>query len=97
MGTPNASYDGKFGLVVTMTEDKRMQLWLLRGDGGAPRRLAEGISVHGAFSPDGRWVAVSTIERADDDQIQTQLTLMETEGEETRLLGEGVRPIWVRP
>jgi Tol biopolymer transport system component len=96
MGLSAVSADGKFGLVTGMTQDKKMLLWLLQADGGEPRLLAEAAGVQGAFSPDGKWVAVSAVERV-DGRTETQLTLMETEGEETRLLGKGVRPVWVRP
>lgn len=97
MGLNDLSSDGKFGLVVSLAEDKMMQLWLLRSAGGEPRLLAEARGVQGAFSPDGNWVAVSTWERGDDDQFKAQLMLMETQGDETKPLGAGVRPIWVRP
>jgi len=97
MGLSEVAAEGRYALVTTMNPDKQMQLWLLRADGGEPRLLAEAGSVSGAFSPDGRWVAVSTQTRTDDDRFETQVTLMEIEGDETRSVGEGVRPIWVRP
>jgi Tol biopolymer transport system component len=96
MGLSAVSAGGKFGLVTGLTQDNKLQLWLLRADGGEPRLLAEAANVRGAFSPDGRWVAVSTVERV-DERVETQLTLMETEGGETRSLGEGVWLVWVRP
>jgi hypothetical protein len=97
MGLRSSSSDGKFGLVYAQTENKKAQLWLLRADGGEPRLLAEKESFpYGVFSPDDRWVAVSTMEKV-NDHVETQLTLMETEGEGTRSVGEGFRPIWVRP
>jgi tricorn protease-like protein len=92
----DVSTDGKLGLVMAFNEDRRTQLWLIRADGGAPRLLAEAASAEGSFSPDGKWVAVGISDRV-DDRIETQITLMETEGEETRSLGEGFRPVWVRP
>jgi hypothetical protein len=96
MGLSAVSAGGKFGLVKGLTQDKKFQLWLLRADGGEPRLLGEAASVQGAFSPDGNWVAVSTVERV-DERFETQLTLMETEGEGTRSLGEGVQPVWLQP
>jgi dipeptidyl aminopeptidase/acylaminoacyl peptidase len=97
MGLSDVAAEGRYALVTTMNPDNQMQLWLLRAGGGEPRLLAEAGSVSGAFSPDGRWVAVSTQTRTDDDGFETQVTLMEIEGDETRSVGEGVRPIWVRP
>lgn len=41
-------------------------------------------------------LVAGTIERT-DDHLTADLTLMETEGEATRPLGEGVWPIWVPP
>jgi Tol biopolymer transport system component len=92
----DVSADGKLGLVMAFTEDRRTQLWLIRADGGEPRLLAEAAGAEGSFSPDGKWVAVGISDRV-GDRIETQITLMETEGEETRSLGEGFRPVWVRP
>jgi Tol biopolymer transport system component len=96
MGLPAVSVDGKFGLVSAYTQDKKSQLWLIRADGGEPRLLAEAAGAEGSFSPDGKWVAVGTAERV-DERTETQITLMETDGEETRSLGQGFRPVWVRP
>lgn len=92
----DVSANGKLGLVMAFTQDRETQLWLIRADGAAPRLLAEAATAEGSFSPDGKWVAVGISNRV-DDRIETQITLMETEGEETRLLGEGFRPVWVRP
>jgi hypothetical protein len=88
--------DGEFALITALTDDDVSQLWLLRASGGAPRLLAESANSFGAFSPDGHWIAVSTMTRS-DEQNQFELALMETDGDETRSLGEGLRPVWVRP
>ena len=50
----------------------------------------------GAFSPDGGWVTVSTVERQ-GEQEKVTLVLLDTEGGESKPLGEGLRPAWVRP
>jgi hypothetical protein len=96
MGLRVFSADGKFTLAPTLDEEQGMQLWLVRADSGEVRLLAEGTGVSGALSPDGRWAVAGTIERT-DDHLTADLTLMETEGEGTRPLGEGVWPIWVPP
>jgi dipeptidyl aminopeptidase/acylaminoacyl peptidase len=90
------SADGQFGLLQVMPGDGDMQLWLLQLDSGESRLLAEARLVSGALSPDGRWVAVGTLERTDEES-ETHLALIETEGEETRSLGEGFSPVWVQP
>ena len=98
VGLSDVARYGQFGLVTTTTDDKKWQLWLIRADGGEPRLLVESDGVQGAFSPDGQWVAVATLERQEGDvERQVQVRLMATEGDETRLLGDGLRPFWVRP
>ena len=95
MGVVDLAADGKYGLVVARSGDE-MQLWQIRADGGDPRLLAEADGVQGSFSPDGEWVAVSTSKRV-DDRNERRVILMQTEGDETRAIGEGMRPFWVRP
>jgi hypothetical protein len=90
------SGDGRLGLVTAKPHEGDMQLWLLHCDSGDSRLLIEGRLGGGAVSPDGRWVAVSTVEFTDIG-VETDLVLMETEGDETRDVGEGFRPVWVSP
>ncbi|MDE3090760.1 MAG: PD40 domain-containing protein [Chloroflexota bacterium] len=89
------SPDGKFSVIAAQIGNMT-QLWLTRADGGKARLLAEVGSAGGAFSPDGRWVAVSTLIRS-DGKNQAKVVLMQTDGNETKLLGEGLKAIWVRP
>jgi hypothetical protein len=97
MGVREFTADGKFGLLSAQTADQVWQLWLLRADGGEARLAAESSGASGGtFSPNGRWMAVSIGERV-GERTETQLKLMATEGDETRELGAGIRPIWVRP
>jgi len=91
-----SSSDGRFSLVSVVTENNTMQLWLLRAEQGDARLLAEEVSVGGALSPDGRWVAVSQIERQGATRKAT-LTLVATDGDDPRPIGSGVSPVWVLP
>jgi hypothetical protein len=90
------SSDGKLALIVTNPANKGNQLWLLNGDSGETRLLAEANVVNGSFSPDGKWVAVSTLERSGETG-QARMVRMSVEGDESKELGEGLRPIWARP
>jgi len=97
---PQLSLDGKYALVYQISAvaptSECCALWLLRANNGKARLLAKAGRVNGALSPDGRWVAVSIIERT-DDRMEAKLTLMETERDGIRSLGEGFGPIWVGP
>ncbi len=93
------SGDGRFGLVLSLFQgagQQQRQLWLLDVGKGQARLLAQADEVRGALSPDGQWVAVNTIKQ-EGETAEPTLTLVRTEGEETRPLGAGYLHAWVRP
>jgi hypothetical protein len=76
--------------------DEQRQLWLVYADGSTSRMLAEADQVQGTFSPDGQWVAVSTL-KGTKGHHTAQVVLMSTLGRETQDVGEGFGVVWVRP
>jgi Tol biopolymer transport system component len=88
------STDGGLGLVTGQT-DEGLQAWLLDAKEGQARLLVEGWLSGGSLSTDGRWYAYSS--RDDREDLEFELMLLEIEKDETRSLGKGMRPIWVRP
>ena len=94
----HSSPDGRLlALATVRAPDNNMkQIWLLNAQTGEARLLAEGTTVDGRFSPDGQWVAVSTFRRIGDRE-EASVTLMSSQGTETRPLGSGIRPVWVQP
>jgi Tol biopolymer transport system component len=95
LGQLVTSLDGAYTLITSQAGDKQ-QLWLLRNKGGEPRMLAESSAVSGAISPDGRSVAVSSLEDKDGTYTASQ-SIVETEGNSTRPLASGYGPVWLRP
>ncbi len=80
----------------TILTHERQELWLLYTDGRTPRRLAEADQIQGTFSPDGQWVAVSTLSGT-QGQRTAQITIVNTASQERRELGEGFGSVWVQP
>lgn len=75
------------------------QIWLLNGEEGTARVVAEGQGINATLSPNGRWVALSTITRNDDGR-EFGLELIDIDGDEIRPIGEGTKPIspfWLFP
>lgn len=95
LGPLVTSPDGAYTLVASQADNKQ-QLWLLRNKGGEPRMLAEGSTVSGSISPDGRSAAVSSIEDK-GGTYTASLTIVETEGDNTRPLAPGYDPVWLQP
>lgn len=88
------SLDGRLGLL-TGNADEGLQVWLLDAKEGRARHLVEGWLTGGSLSADGRWYAYSIREERED--LESELMLLDIDKDETRSLGAGIRPIWVRP
>ena len=88
--------DGKFGLLTLQETFEDSQLWLLLPDQGEARLLAEADQVHGAFSPDRQWVALSTLDLV-AGKFEATLELMALEGQARVSVGPGFGAVWVRP
>ncbi len=88
------SADGELALITGQT-DEGMQAWLLDAKEGEARLLVEGWVTGGSLSADGRWYVYSS--REDREDIESELMLLDIARDETKSLGMGVRPIWVRP
>ncbi len=88
------SSDGRLALITGQT-DEGLQAWLLDAKEGRARLLVEGWLTGGSLSEDGRWYAYSIREERED--LESELMLLDIDKDETRSLGAGIRPIWVRP
>ena len=96
VGTYVSAFSADGGLaLVTGQVDGDIQAWLLDAKEGRARLLAEGWLSGGSLSADGRWYIYSS--REDREDIESELVLLDVEKDETRSLGMGIRPIWVRP
>jgi len=88
-GTPTVSPDGRMAVVAVARPDLdadeyRSQLWAVPTDGSAPARAVTSghLDSAPAFSPDGRWLAFLSAERAGRPQVW----LLPTAGGEPRRL-----------
>ncbi len=91
----NSSDDGRMLLIQDYEAERGSSIWLLRADTAGEILLAEGDVAFGLLSPDGSWVALSTY-LADDDSDRGEVSLVATEGDEVRLLGQGFGGLWIR-
>jgi hypothetical protein len=93
-GTIRVSADGRMAIVTAKIEDDRQRLYAIDGRTGDNSVLIESSRVGGSVSPDGVWVAFTTLERTDSGRQMT-LTLLEIDTGETTLLGSGLDPTWL--
>jgi hypothetical protein len=88
--------DGECVLLCTKTR-RGYGLWLFRAGEGEAQRLATGVDLTGAISPDKRWVVVSETEWTGADFEGPNLRLIPIGGGETIDLGGDRYPFWVHP
>jgi hypothetical protein len=92
-GPPRQSIDGSLALAtVIVTENKRMQQWLLDAQSGEPRQVVEGQTSGGMVSPDNRRLAAFVVE-----EKHSQIRLYPLEGGRGKELGSGFFPVWLAP
>lgn len=71
--------DGRYRFVVKIpTNSATQQLLLIDAATGTLRNVASGVQLGAAFSPDGRWLAVSTIAKLDrNSPVQSRLVAVD--------------------
>lgn len=94
---PRFSPDGRMILFSLERKKGRTGLWLVQRDGSKPRRLLAGVGGDAAWSPDGRWIALTATVAGGD--LRQHLYVVPATGGALRQLGpeevrSGEAPAW---